>query len=170
MTLGQLLEWFSQHPLALSAYYAFIPLAALLAWLIGTHEGHLNPWKYLYSVLVYLSCIPGVFAVSLATYLVFFEKASILSLDVFTVLVPIVSMILTLVLIRKNVSFKDIPGFYRMSGLLVAIFAVFAIMYIAERMRIIVFSYLPFGQLLLIFGILLLIVMLGLSRVLKSDE
>jgi len=170
MTLGELLSWLGEQPEILLFYYGLLPVLSILLWIWARDKGQQSPWKYLYSVLIYLACVPGVFAVALAVYLLFFEKVSILNLDVFTIFLPIVSMIITLILVRRNVCFEDIPGFFRIGGLIVAIFSVLAIMYIAERMRIYVFSYLPFSQLLLIFGILLLAIMLALGAIFRSGK
>ena len=170
MTLGELLTHLGEQPYLLLSYYGLLPILAILLWIWAKDIGEKTPWKYIYSALIYLSCVPGVFAVALAVYLLFFENTSILSLDVWTILLPIVSMMITLIVIRRNVCFEDIPGFYRIGGLLVAIFAAFTVMYIAERMRIYVFSYLPFSQLLLIFGVLFLIIMLAIGAIFRSKK
>ena len=48
-------------------------------------------------------------------------------------------MIATLVLIRKNVSFDDVPGFDRLSGLMVMVGCSFVIALVIQKTRIWVF-------------------------------
>ena len=65
MTLGEFFEWTGDHPAILISYFIGIPLIALLAGMFSKGEGHLSPWKYLYSILIYLTSVPGIFAVKL---------------------------------------------------------------------------------------------------------
>ena len=61
MTLGQFFEAVSLEPSIVLFYFFALPFTAFLASIFGKGEGHLSPWKYLYTVLVYLACVPGVF-------------------------------------------------------------------------------------------------------------
>jgi membrane protein implicated in regulation of membrane protease activity len=71
-------------------------------------------------------------------------------------------MLLTLWLIRRNVvSFDYIPGFQKLSGLVLMIFATIAIMWIVDRTHIVVFSYLKFEYVLVIFAVLLVVMLWG---------
>ena len=170
MTLGELLSYFSQHPIGLILYFTLVPIAAFLAWQLGKDEGHLKPWNGLYCLLVYLSCIPGIFAVALTIYLVVFRKENFLDADIYTQILPIISMFFTLILIKRNVDFDQIPGFRKISGLMISIAAVMAIMLMVEKTRLLVFSYMPISQLLLIFLGALLLVVFGVSRMFKRHK
>ncbi len=134
-----------------------MPLTALLAYIFGKGEGSISPWKYLYSFLVYLVCIPGIAAIVLNLYLVLIEKQSLLDLNLYTQILPIISMIVTLLLIRKNVSFDDIPGFHKISALIWILMALMALLWVCEKTHIFVISFMPFH-----YFIILLIVLLGL--------
>ena len=164
MTLRELFELLAQNPIYLLGYFGLLPFTALLASWLGKGEGHLSPWKYLYATLIYLICIPGVFAVTLSIYLFLFERRSIFDTDVYTQILPVVSMLLTLWLIRANVDLDQIPGFQKLSGLITMITATLAFMWLIDRTHIYVFSYLPFPQALLIFAGLFLVVRFGWSR------
>lgn len=164
MTLREFFQLLADNPAYIIFFFLMIPISALVAGFIGKGEGHLSPWKYLYSVLIYLVCVPGIFAVTLNVYLFLFEKQSIFDTDVYTQILPIVSMIGTLLLIRNNVNLERIPGFGKLSGLVMMIGAILALMWIADKTRIIVFSYLPFQQVILIFVVLLIAVRIGWSR------
>jgi len=61
-----------RHPLILAAVFIALPLAA---WLCGRLHprggGGGTPWKYFYCLLVYLACVPGMFAGVLTAYTLF---------------------------------------------------------------------------------------------------
>ncbi len=168
MTLGEFLNYLSDHPISLILYFGLLPIAAFLAWQLGRDEGHLRPWNGLYCILVYLSCIPGIFAAALTIYQVLLRKEDILDANLFTQILPVVSMFVTLLLIKKNVNFDQIPGFKKISGLMLSIAGVMAIMLLIDKTRILVFSYMPISQLFIIFFAVLLLVVFGLSKVFAS--
>ncbi len=60
MTLSEFFNLLAAHPAWIVAYFVLVPFTAFLAGVLGKGEGHLDPWKHLYSVLVYLSCVPGI--------------------------------------------------------------------------------------------------------------
>lgn len=164
MTLREFFDYLGNNPLPLLFFFVGIPFAALLAGFIGRGEGHLSPWKYFYGLLVYLVCIPGVFAVALSVYFFLFERRSILDTNVLMQILPFVSMVLTIAIIRGNVSLDQVPGFDRLSGLVMMILSVFALMFVVDRTRIIVFSYMPIQYLALIVVGMLILFRYGLKR------
>ncbi|MBK9149672.1 MAG: hypothetical protein IPM26_01195 [Saprospiraceae bacterium] len=164
MTLGQFFESVSAQPSGLLTFFVMVPVTALIAGILGKGEGHLSPWKYLYSVLIYLACIPGIFALTLSVYLFLFERTSILDTNVFTQILPVICMIATLWLVRKNVDLKFVPGFGRLNGLMFMLTALITLMWILEKTHIWVISFMPFYQFLLFFLIMLILVRLGWSR------
>lgn len=151
MTLQEFFDLLGQTPSLVFGYFLIIPITALLAWILGNGEGQLTPWKYLYSVLVFLVCIPGIIAITLNIYFFLFEKQPIMSANLLTQILPIFSMILTLFLIRQNVLFDQIPGFGKISGLFTLIFIVLSFMWFIDRTSIHIFSYMPIQYLGLIF-------------------
>lgn len=170
MTLQDFFKLLGENPNYVLTYFGLIVLTALLAGILGKGEGHLSPWRYLYAALIYLVCIPGIFAVTLNIYLFLFERnqRSILEYDILSQIVPILSMILTLFIIGRNVSFRAIPGFDKISGLMTMIAATFAFMWFLDRTHIYVFSYVPFWQAILIFLGLFLIIRLTWTRMFKT--
>jgi hypothetical protein len=164
MTLQDFFYFLGKNPSYVLLFFAGIPLTALLAGFMGRGEGHLSPWRNLYAVLIYLVSIPGIFAFTLNVYLFLFERRSVLESDILSQILPIFSMIATLLIIKQNVSFDAIPGFDRLSALLAMIVATFAFMWFLDRTHIYVFSYLPFWQVIIIFGVLFLVVRLGWKR------
>jgi hypothetical protein len=137
MTTRDLIHQADQHPVALAAALAAPPL---FAWLVGRlhnrSQGSAAPWKYIYAVLVYLACVPGMFAGVLTAYTLFFSRENLLDTNPFVYFLPIVSMIVTLVLIRKSVAFEEVPGFDRLSGLMVMVGCSFAIALAIQKTKI----------------------------------
>ena len=169
MTLQELIDVLSANPVYVLFYFLIIPFAAFLAGILGKNEGHLVPWNYMYSALIYLVSIPGIFVFMLNIYLFLFESRSIMETDLFTQVLPIASMILTLWLIKRNVDLDIIPGFDKLSGLITMISAILAIMWIVDRTRILVFSYIRIEIVLLIFVVLLILVRFGWKRLFASS-
>lgn len=168
MTLRELFEYLSANPTIVMAFFLLIPCVALLAGIIGKGEGHLSPWKYLYSGLVFLVCIPGIFAAVLGVYLFLFEQGgSIFNLNLLTQVLPFVSMIVTLGIIRRNVPYEYIPGFGKLSDLIVMISSVFVLMYFLDRIHLIAWVYMPVQWLLIIIVGLLILFRFGLKRMLS---
>lgn len=167
MTLGQFFDSVSADPSVVMFYFTAVPLTAFLALVFGKGEGHLSPWKYLYSGLIYMACIPGIFALTLSIYLFLFERTSIMDTNIYTQILPIFCMVITLWLVRRNVDLKYIPGFGRINGLMFMITALITLMWILEKTHIWVITFLPFYQFLLFFVVMLVLVRLGWSRMFR---
>ena len=89
MTLREFFDYLGAHPLTVVGFFLLIPLIALMAGWMGRGEGHLSPWRYLYSLLVYAVCIPGIFSITLSVYLFLFERGgSIMNANLLTQVVP----------------------------------------------------------------------------------
>ena len=110
-----------------------VPMVGLLH---GRDGGSRSPWRYVYSVLVYLACVPGILAAVLTGYVVFFSRENLLDLDVLVFVAPIVTMTAALLLMRRNVRFADVPGFDRLAGLMVMLAAAFVIALVIARLRV----------------------------------
>lgn len=172
MTLKELFDLIGENPSYVIGFFLFIPICALIAGFMGKNEGHLSPWKYFYSTLIYLVATPGIFAVALNIYMFLFDRGKALDTDIYFQILPIISMVATLLIIRKNVNLERIPGFRNISGLLLMIFAVFAIMWGLDRTRIfmIAFVNIPFYFILLIFAGLLFMVKFGWGRLMAPSK
>jgi hypothetical protein len=158
MTLGEFFALCGENPRLLLGYFLLIPLIALLALLFSKGQGHTSPWKYLYTVLIYLVCLPGIFAVTLSVYLFLFERRSIMDINIYTQVLPIVSMLATILLIRKQVDLDLVPGFDRLSGLFTIISILMVIMWVLDKTHIYAITFMPFYVviLILVVGFLLL--------------
>ena len=140
MTTRELAEMAGRHPLAVTGVFIALPV---LAWTLGRIHGRDNggqsPWQYVYSVLVYVACVPGMFAAVLTGYALFFTKENLLDVNLLVYILPIVSMVVTLILIRKNVPFDLIPGFERLSGLMVMMGCSFVVALAIQKTNIWIF-------------------------------
>lgn len=170
MTLQQLFDYLSAHPIWTMAFFIFPPIFAYFISVIGRGKGYMSPWKIIYSVLIYLVSIPGIISVSLFIYLFLFERISVWQVNLLVQVVPILSMITTLFVIQKNVDLAYIPGFGRLSGLLGMIFALFFLMYMSERFHWVTFTYMPASTVIIGFLIVLAILMWGWTKLFRSDK
>ncbi len=164
MTLEEFFRLLAQHPLWLVGYFGALPLLAWATADLSRDKGHLDPWRYVYSVLIYLSAVPGIFSLTLSLWVFLFERRSIFQMDVYTQILPVLSMVATLFIIKRNVDLDHVPGFDRLSGLVMMIAALLIFFWILDKTRVIVFSYMPFGYALLIFAGLLAVVHFGWKR------
>ena len=137
MTLRDLNQTAGQHSVPVFATLVAIPAVSFLVGISHrSGEGRNPPWKFSYAVLVYLACIPGIFAAVLTAYTMFFSKENLLDANPLIYFLPIATMIATLVVIRKRVSFDDVPGFDRLSGLMILMACSFAIALAIHKTRI----------------------------------
>ena len=169
MTIQDFAASASDHPFMILLFYGFIIVFAILAGLIGKNEGHLSPWKYLYSALIYLTCVPAIFIICLGLYAVSFERASVLNIDLVTQILPVVAMMATLFIAKANVSLDRIPGFGKISGLILMIFSASILMMILRKMRLLIFSYMPIQQVGLIFLVIFAVIYFGWRKMMKSQ-
>ena len=135
MTTQELIDFAGQYPLILLLTFAGIPLFTWLSGFVAENCGE-NPWKWFYSVIVHISCIPGVFAAVLLAYSILFIRQNLLQVNALIYFLPLVSMAITLALVGRKVSFEELPGFDRLSGLVVLIAATFVVILALERTRI----------------------------------
>jgi hypothetical protein len=164
MTLGDFFELCSNNPAIVIFYFVAVPLTCLLALILSRGRGGESPWKYLYAVLIYLACVPGIFALTLNAYLFLFENLRILDTNIYTQILPIVSMIITIWLITKSTSLDNVPGFDKLAGLLTLIAVILTLMWVLDKTRLLTFTYIPFMYVILILAGLLLVGRWGLHR------
>jgi hypothetical protein len=164
MTLQELFDILGDNPVIILFYFAAVPLTAILTGVFSRDEGHISPWKYVYCALIYLACIPGIFSITLNVYFFLFERISVLQANIYTQILPIVSMIASLLIINKNVDLNAVPGFDRLSGLIVLITSLITAMWILDKTRIVIFSFLPFYVVLIILIGLLIVIRLSWKR------
>lgn len=164
MTLQEFFDVISLHPEIIGFYFVALPLTALLAGIFGRGEGHLSPWKYLYSLLVYLATVPGIFALTLNIYFFLFERRPVMETNIYTQILPIVVMLLTLWLIKRNVPFDLIPGFDKISGLIMVTFAILGAMWLLDRLHIFAITIMPFQYVIIFLVVVFIVVRFGMKK------
>jgi len=166
MTLEEFFQVISENPAFILFFFVALPLTAFLASVFGKGEGHLTPWSF----LAFAAAIPGIFAIMLNVYLFLFEKQPIMQTDVYTQILPILIMILTFWLINRNVPFELIPGFDKISGLLMIVIAVLAIMWFLDRLHIVAFTYMPFHYVLIFLVAAFVAVRFGVKKMFSGNK
>jgi len=118
VSIAELLEQLGHYNLWLLLYFVLLPACTwLYTRAIGPGRGVLAPHKYCFSVLIYLSCIPGMFAAVITGYSLLMSRTNLLEVNLVLYFLPIASMIATILLIRRRVNTDLIPGFDRLLGL-----------------------------------------------------
>ena len=171
MTLRDAIQWASRWSLWISIAFALPPLIAfLLRFIHGKENGRNSPWKYVYSVLVYVVCFPGMFSSVLTAYSIFFEKENLLDVNMVVYLLPPISMAATLILVRKNVSFDDVPGFDRISGLLTMLGVTFVLILVIYKTRILLVFFGSFPMFVALVGGLFALLKWGTYMLFRKKE
>ena len=170
MTTRELIQAAGGHSWWVVGMFVLPPVLAWALGLIhGPGKGAGSPWKYLYSVLVYVVCVPGMFAAVITAYSLFFSRENLLDVNPLIYFLPIVSMIVTLVLIRKNVSFDEVPGFERLTGLMVMVGCSLAIALAIDKARIWLFFNGSIERLFLLAAGVFALLKWGLSRLFRRS-
>lgn len=151
MTIAGLAEFLAQYPFIVAAIFAAPPLLSLLLGVMhGKGNGGGAPWKYAYTLLLYVSCVPGIFAAMLTAYLLLFQNADMTKVNVLVYFLPIASMIATLVLVKRNVAeFTRVPGFGRLAGLMLMMGLSFGVAFVLHRLHFFIGFLGDLGSLLL---------------------
>lgn len=164
MSLQEFFDLLSNNPSIVLFYFIALPLTAFLSGIFGKGDGHLSPWKYLYCALMYMAAIPGAFAIILNVYRFLFERQKVMETDIYTQILPVIAMVVTFLIIRRNVEFNQVPGFNRLSGLMFVVTALLAVMWILDKTDIIVITVVPFQYVILILVALLVLARIGWKR------
>jgi len=139
MTIQDLIDQLGQYSLFIALYFAIPPL---IVWSLGfvtyDRDGRIMFFDYAYSVLIYLVCIPGVISAVLIGYSLFLVRQNLLEVNFLIYFVPVISMGLSFFLISRRVSFDRLPGFGRLSGLMIMIGLSFLVVLALFKLRLII--------------------------------
>ena len=160
MTISQIMDAIGGYGVFIIIIFVIIPLAAFAyGKAVGKEKAVQSPHKYIYSFLIYLSSVPGMFSLVLCAYALFILKANLLEVNIVVYFVPIISMIATIILIRKNVDLNYVPGFDRLYGLFIVLGATFTIALMILQTRIFLF----FGSSIMTLVVFVVILYLALQ-------
>ena len=165
MTLLDFFNYITAHSEVAVLFLLAIPaLAFFVNMSSGTTAEAIWKWRYVYAVLVYAACIPGIFALSLNIYLFLFERQSIWTMNLAIQVLPFLTMVATLMLIRRKIPFEYIPGFGKLSGFMTLIAALIGIMWFMDRLRLVAFTYIPFTYIVVGFVLTLVVIRFAWSK------
>lgn len=137
MTVNDLVAALAAKPWLIASVFFGIPLfASLYGKAHGAGRGRETPHRYIYALLVYVSCVPGMFVSVLLAYMLFFLRANLMEVNVLVYFLPLLSMIVTVAIIRRSVELADIPGFDRLAGLMVLLAVTFGVTLAIMKTRI----------------------------------
>lgn len=127
------------NPAILIVCFASLPIIAFLTGFFHQRvRGKQTKLRYVYSILTYACTIPGTFFISLIGYSLFFIRTNLLDVNFFIYFLPVISMLITLVIIGRQAEFSQLPGFDRLYGLIVLLLVTYAIVLLIFKTRIFV--------------------------------
>ena len=156
MTLQELAGLAASHPVSVSLYFLTPPA---LIWLVTRLRGGASPggtpWRWLYSVALYAVSIPGLLAILMASDQLM--RGGLMQMDLLLHVLPLISLVITLLLFWNLPNPESIPGFRRVSGFL-GLFLLTAVAgFLLMRTRIWILFGGGMGSLLILMGALLLL-------------
>jgi hypothetical protein len=163
MTLQELLAALDANPVPVLVYFVVMPG---LAWLTGRFHSrgpvYDSPLRWLYSIVLYGACLPGlVAAVAFADTLV---HGRLMQAGIFSQILPLISMFITLGLIRHQADPEHIPGFRRMTGFMLLLALTAISVFLLMQTRIWIFFGGGLGTLAVSMGVLFLLLKWAFDR------
>jgi len=164
MTLQNIFESVATNNFLLIYYFLIIPILALVIGMISGKDARDDPWRYLFSIIIYLVCVPGIFSIILCAYSFAFEQQNLLEVNVLVYFLPIASMMGTLAVVRQKLELVEVPGFGRISGLIMVLAATFVLVLLLQKTRIWIVFVGSIWHLVGVVAILFLIIKFGFDR------
>ncbi len=135
MSVNEFLIILTEYDYFILCFFSALPILSYVTGFFYQRSGRSVGIKTIYSVLIYLSVIPGTMAFLLIFYTMFFIRRNILDLNFYLYFLPLISMGLVLYIISRKVKFENLPGFGRLSGLLLLIGIVCLITLVLYRLH-----------------------------------
>jgi len=164
MSVKELLDWMSLHSPFVIIYLTILPLLSSALSYFANSIKMKKSVRRLISILLHLSVIPGMFSSALVFYTLFIVKGNLLAVNALLYFAPIISMFVLIVLIKRKLSLNVLPGFNRLSGMMLMMFISCFIVLLLYRFRLVIGFFGSFGQLLIAAVILYLIFKLALYK------
>ncbi len=138
MSINAFLRLLSEHYFALLIYFTGLPLLTCLV----VHFYKTSPIRqkrdYILSILIYLAAIPGILSALLVFYSLFIIRQNLLEANILLYFLPLLSMGLVFYFIGRKVEFDRLPGFGRLSGLMLMLTLVCIVLFFLYRLHFIV--------------------------------
>jgi len=171
MTIRQLMTDVSMQPMWVQLAALAIPVVFTLFCSLFHEEADGNqwPWKYVYSLIIFAVCIPGIFSMVVTGYSMFFASENLLDANVLFIFGPLATMLLTVQVIKWNrISIDRLPGFKRLIGFGMMIGAASVGALLINKSRIVIWGGL--SEVMQIFAGLLVIMYLGYYFLFCQDD
>ena len=166
MTIAALIDRLSDHSACLIAALVAVPLFSFVYGKAhGRGRGIQPPHRYVYSVVVYLSCVPGIFSLVITAYTMLFIRGNLLTVNGLVYFLPIVSMIVTIAVVRRNVDLDYVPGFDRLVGLCTLLAVTFGLSLALLKSRLLIIFGGPIRTLLILMVVIFLLLKWAAHRV-----
>ena len=88
-----------------------------------------------------------------------------MDVNIYTQVLPVVSMLATFILIRKQVDLDLVPGFGKLSGLITVLSVLMIVMWIIDKTHIYAITFMPFYVVVLILIAGFLLIRMGFKRI-----
>lgn len=134
MSINDLIVLVSKCTLEVAIYFVSLPVVTFCMLLIYKRTSQLNWGDYLLSVFVYLASIPGIISLSLIFYTLFIIKGNLLEVNALIYFLPVVSMGIVFGLIARKTDFDHLPGFGRLSGLMLMLLLTCIVILLLQRL------------------------------------
>jgi hypothetical protein len=156
MTIEEIIGKLNSNATGILIFLAFAPLLALLLNAMVTAENYPKGLKYGYSTALYAACLPGICALLLTLYSFFFLRQNMLQVNIWVYFLPIISMLITLAIIRRKIPFDKIPGSQRISSFLLLVAVSFILTYLLQKTQIYIgiFALMGMKSLLILFAVI----------------
>lgn len=119
MTIDQLFSRLSTYQGAIIIYFALIPVLSFsLSFFHSVYGGRRPPWNGLYALLTYLVTIPTAGFATATGYLILTDSLTFGELSFVPTYLPLISFVLTSLLIKRAVDFYYVPWMLNPLGML----------------------------------------------------
>ncbi|MDE1464435.1 hypothetical protein [Spartinivicinus poritis] len=135
MSINELLSLIAEYQLVIVSYFISLPVVSYILLLMYKRTAQLNWVDYFLSVLVYLASIPGIISFSLIFYTLFIIRGNLLEVNALVYFLPVVSMVLVFVQIARKTDFEHLPGFGRLSGLMLMMLLTCIVVLVLQRLH-----------------------------------
>lgn len=141
MTIEDLLVYLTNDKTALFLFFMLLPIVTIVITIISGGRSLQKPYSYLYSVLLFVVCIPGMLSVTLWVYSMFFERKALWQLPFFVYYLPIIVMAICIyILKKKRIPIRKLPWTGELYEFLVLLIITFASILIMMKLNIINFN------------------------------
>ena len=151
MTVNDFLAYLEQYQLWVAAGLLAIPVLCALLNQTQQKATERTGIHYIYSAAVFSTSIPGLFSAIILFYSLFFAKVNLLEVNMVLYFLPLITMVATLLVVKRRVGFDILPGFDRLAGLMILLGLTCLVLFLLYRLRFVIGFFGSMEQ-LLIFG------------------